>query len=221
MKMKSIINAIVCGTFVLTAAIIVNGCSSSGYSKAGSTSKGMDKAGSEVEAIVAQTQNTLTSLSNLVYNPAPDLVPQYKEFSSDTKKLASLSKSVDAKAKEMKERANDYFKEWDMGMTNITNPELRATSEKRRAEVSSSFDDVANNLKKSKAAFDPFLADLTDIQQVLNLDLTQGGIKSIQKVAKTGLEHGEELRAALGDAAKSIQNLAAKMSAQGPPAAKK
>jgi hypothetical protein len=51
---------------------------------------------------------------------------------------------------------------------------------------------------------------------VLNLDLTQGGIKSIEKVTKTAIEHGEDLRAALAQAAKDIQALATKMSAQGP-----
>jgi hypothetical protein len=219
-KMKPIVNGILCAT-LLASAIIVSGCASSGYSKASDTSKGMDKAGNEVEAIVAQTQLTLTSLSNLVNHPAPDLVPQYKAFSSNTKKLASMSKSVDAKAADMKKRAAAYFKEWDKGMTNISNPELRATSESRRADVSSSFNQVASSLQRAKAAFDPFLLDLKDIQQVLDLDLTQGGIASIQKVAAEGIEHGEELRASLSDAAKQIQALAAKMSAQGPPADKK
>lgn len=176
----------------------------------------MDKTGTQVQAIVTQTDLTLTTLSNLVYKPAPDLVPQYKAFSGATKKLASLSDSVDKHAATMKERADAYFAEWDKGMTNISNPQLRQTSEERRAEVSKAFDDVADSLKKSKDAFDPFLRDLKDIEQVLSLDLTQGGIQSVQDIAGSAIAHGEDLRAALTDAAKDIQGLAAKMSSQGP-----
>ena len=218
--MKTIVNGMVSGT-LLAAAIFISGCSSSGYSKASDTSKGMGKAGDEVEAIVAQTQVTLTSLSNLVSHTAPNLVPQYKAFSANTKKLASMSKSVDAKAADMKKRAAAYFAEWDKGMTNISNSELRATSESRRADVSNSFNEVASSLKKSKEAFDPFLSDLKDIQQVLDLDLTQGGIASIQKVAEDGIKHGEDLRTSLAEAAKQIQDLAGKMSSQGSPQVQK
>lgn len=214
-NMKTITKGFLCGT-VVAAALIVNGCSSTGYSKGGDASKGLDKTGSEVESIVTQTDLTLTSLSNLVYKPAPDLVPQYKAFAGATKKLASLSDSVDKKATEMKERANAYFAEWDKGMTNIANPDLRKASEARRAEVSNAFDAVAESLRKSKDAFDPFLSDLQDIQQVLNLDLTQGGIKSVEKTAKSAIAHGEDLRAALTDAADDIRSLASKMSSQGP-----
>jgi hypothetical protein len=213
--MKTITKGLLCGS-VLAAAVIISGCSSAGYAKGGDASKGMDKTGAEVESIVEQTELTLTSLSNLVYNPAPDLVPQYKEFAGATKKLGSLSESVDKKAGEMKERADAYFAEWDQGMTNITNADLRETSESRRAEVSGAFDEVAESLGKSKDAFDPFLSDLKDIQQVLELDLTQGGINAIQKTAKSAIAHGEDLRAALTDAAGDINDLAAKMSSQGP-----
>jgi len=213
--MKTLTKSLLCGT-ALAAAIIFSGCSSTGYSKGGDASKGMDKTSQEVGAIVTQTQDTLNCLSNLVNHPAPDLVPQYKAFEKATKKLTSLSGSVDKKATEMKERADAYFAEWDKGMTNISNPDLRKTSEERRAEVSTAFDDVASSLKKSKDAFDPFLSDLKDIQQVLGLDLTQGGIESVQKTAKSAIAHGEDLRAALTEAAKDIGDLAAKMSSQGP-----
>ena len=131
--MKTITTGLLCGA-ILAVGILLNGCSSASYSKGGDASKGMDKTGNEVEAIVSQTELTLTSLSNIVFNPAPNLVPQYKSFASNTKKLESLSDSVDKKAAEMKDRATAYFSEWDKGMTNITNPDLRQTSESRRAE---------------------------------------------------------------------------------------
>jgi hypothetical protein len=123
---------------------------------------------------------------------------------------------VDAKAAQMKERAAQYFKAWDEGMARISNEQLRATSEERRADVSSAFNAVASSLQKSRAAFDPFLADLKDIRQVLNLDLTQGGIRSVQGVAKKAIAHGEELRVALSEAAQDITRLSAKMAPQGP-----
>ena len=201
---------------ILAASLIVSGCSSSGYSKGDSASKGMDKTGSEIEAIVQQTDMTLGSLSNLVFAPAPDLVPQFKKFSSDTKKLSSLNKSVEDKAAEMKERAKAYFASWDQGMTNISNPDLRKKSEERRADVSNSFDELAQSLKKSKEAFTPFLSDLKDVEQMLSLDLTQGGIKSVESVAKSAIAHGTDLKEALTDAAGDVKTLAAKMSSSGP-----
>ncbi|MCU0770941.1 MAG: DUF2959 family protein [Verrucomicrobia bacterium] len=216
--MKNIAQGIMLGS-VVSLAFVMTACAATGYSKGGDASKGMDKTGREVEAIVAQTELTLSSLSNLVYNPAPDLVPQYKAFTRETKKLDSLSESVDKKAAEMKKRADDYFAKWDAGMTNITNPDLRKTSEARRAEVSSAFEEVAQSLKKSKEAFDPFLSDLKDVQQVLNLDLTQGGLNSIKGTTKKAIAHGEDLRSALQEAAKDIHDLAAKMSSKGPAAA--
>lgn len=215
--MKLTSKALICGSALAALAVIITtGCASSGYSKGGNTAKGMDKTGMEVEAIVTQTDLTLSTLSNLVYSPATDLVPQYKAFAGATKKLTALSENVDKQASQMRDLADVYFAEWDAGTTNISNPDLRQTSEARRSEVSSAFDEAAESLKKSKAAFDPFLSDLTDIQQVLSLDLTQGGIQSIQSTAKSAIAHGEDLHAALTEAAGDIRELAAKMSAQGP-----
>jgi hypothetical protein len=50
----------------------------------------------------------------------------------------------------------------------------------------------------------------------LELDLTQDGINAIQKIAKSAIAHGEDLRAALTDAGGDIRELASKMSSQGP-----
>jgi hypothetical protein len=212
--MKTAVSGVIFGT-VLTAAILVSGCASTG-SKASSTTRDMDQAANEVNAIVAQTDRTLTSLSNLVLHPAPNLVPQHREFTKDTQRLASLSARLDATAAQMEGRAEQYFKEWDEGTAKISNEQLRATSEERRADVSSAFDAVASSLQKSRAAFDPFLADLKDIRQVLNLDLTQGGIRSVQGVAMKAMAHGEELREELSAVAQNITRLSAKMAPQGP-----
>ena len=214
--MKIMFKGFVCAAAVM-AAVAISGCaSSSGYSKGGDAAKGMDKAAAEVQAIVQQTSLTLGSLSNLVNHPAPNLVPQYKEFTSATKKLTSLSESVDKKAADMRERGDAYFAEWNKGATNITNADLRKISEDRRNEVASAFAEVADSLKRSKDAFDPFLSNLRDIQQVLNLDLTQGGLRSIQSVAKTASENGQKLKGALTEAAEDIESLAGKMSSSGP-----
>jgi hypothetical protein len=216
MKMNIIGKAFLCASATAALALAIVGCSTAGYSKGGNAAKGMDKTSENVDAIVDQTVLTLTSLSNLVYAPAADLVPQYKAFAGATKKLTSLSEGVDKQASKMRELADAYFAEWDAGMTNISNADLRKTTESRRAEVSTAFDDAASSLQKSKDAFNPFLSDLRDIQQVLSLDLTQGGIQSVQKPAKSAIAHGEDLRAALTDAASHIRDLAAKMSAHGP-----
>ena len=215
--MKNITKGLLLGTAV-AVSVIITGCSSAGYSKGDSAAKGMEKTGSEIDAIVQQTELTLTSLSNLVYAPAADLVPQFKKFAGDTKKLASLSKSVADKSVEMKERAKAYFTAWDQGMTNISNADLKKKSEARRADVSSAFDEVAESLAKSQKAFSPFLSDLKDIEQMLSLDLTKGGIGSVQSVAKSAIAHGDDLRDALTEAAKDINALASKMSSQGPSA---
>lgn len=215
--MKTMLKGFVCASAVL-AAVMISGCASSGQSKASSTTKGLEAAATEVEEITTQTAVTLAALSNLVYHPAPDLRSQYKEFDSATKKLGSLSHSVDKKSDQVKARAAAYFEEWDRGATEISNEDLRAISERRRTDVSGSFDETVESLKKSKGAFDPFLSDLKDIQQVLSLDLTQGGIKSVLNIAEDATIHGVTLEESLAESAEHIRKLASKMSSAGPEA---
>lgn len=213
--MKSIVQDLVI-VAVACAFVLTVGCSTTGGSKGSSALAGMDAAADEVDTIVAQTAATLGALSNLVSNPSSDLQPQFKALASATKKLASQSQKVDKRMDDMDARAQAYFEEWETQAETIQNENLRNISERRREEVALSFKEVAESLGKSKAAFDPFVASLKDIQTALSLDLTKAGIFAVSNLVAEAYSSGAELKGALADAASDIRKLAAEMSSTTP-----
>lgn len=202
---------------LLAAVLVFTGCASGNTFKRGAkASSGMQDAGREIEALAAQTDATLAALSDLVLNPGPDLVAQFRTYERAVNRLSSQTDRAMARTERMRRDAQAYFQEWQAGTQDIANPEIRARSERRRLEVAEAFEKVDASLRRVKDDYTPFLSDLTDIRRALSSDLTLGGVKAMTSITERAMPRGAKLKESLRIAAADAHDLAAKLAPTGP-----
>ena len=176
------------------------------------TSTGLQKTATEIQEGKEQVDAVLIALADLVQNPAEDLRPQYKTFSKAYGKLVSTSDSVDARAKDMSASGQSYTSQWDTELAQIQNEDIHSRSEARRAAVAASLEKVKRQYQQTKADFASFMSDLKDVEKALSLDLTQAGLGTVRKVAKTTTSHGADLQKSLDTLIWDMRELGVKMS---------
>ncbi len=159
--------------------LVVAGCASPGYEKACNTSSSLEKDARRIEKGNVQLDAVLATLSDLASNPAAEMGPQFKKFSASVDKLDLLDRDVTSHVTAMQKDGAAYFHQWDVEIAKIQNEDIRTRSADRKAVVSSQFSKLKASYVQAKADFDPFMSDLKDIRTALAMDLTAGGIASV------------------------------------------
>lgn len=213
--MKSTITKITLLTLT-TAMAIVSGCSSGTYQKGASTASSIQKASTAISATRSQVGSVLTALNGLVSTPGVDLKPQFKAFSSQVSKLESDAKNVADISAQMEKRGSSYFEQWDKDIASMQNEEIKSRSATRRAEVSGHLDTIQKAYAAAKANFEPYMANIRDIQKALGADLTPGGIDAIKDIKRKASLAAIPLQDSLTKLANEFSALGVAMSASAP-----
>lgn len=210
--MKINLNAFFATLAVVTVAALLAGCASSGSQKGEKTAAQLDATAAEIELGKAQVQIALDTLNDLMKQPAEDLRPQYKTFSSAVSKVAATARRVEARARAMAAASQACTDKWDEQTANLANPDIRARSAARKAAVMTSLARVQAEYQQTKVSFNPLLADLQDIDQALSLDLTPAGVDSLAAEARKANVHGADVIKSLDALTTDFRDLAAKLS---------
>ena len=201
------------------AVLLAVGCASTaGFNQGNITAAKIQSTSDQIAALPGQLDKTLASLNNLVSQPQPDLRPQYKEFAANVAAVQSSAKDLATARAKIASDQTEFFARWDQEITQIQNQDIKAASQKRRDEVARNLTAIKTSYAQTDMAFKPFLADLSDVQKYLSVDLTPGGIAAIKgPVAKAG-QDAVPLKASLANLAADFRTLGASMSSVTPQA---
>jgi chromosome segregation ATPase len=206
-------NKIILNLFLLAAAVaFATGCASTGNDKSASTVKSLAKSSKLIEKGNQQIDQTLAKLNDLISNPAADLQKQFAAFDSSVNDLGSTAKSVSNKAEQIKAQGADYFENWDKESAKMNNEDIRHRSQARKQEVAANFDRISKQYDETKAAFQPFMSDLRDIQGYLNTDLTAGGLVAIKSSAAKATSDAIPLKESIRSLDEAFKGLKVSMS---------
>jgi chromosome segregation ATPase len=172
---------------------------------------GLDKS---LQTIAAQVDKTLASLNALTV-PGGDLPSKFKEYSksvADLQKMAEKAKSNAAAATSQREA---YVAEWKASQEKIVNPELKAASEKRRAELEPKIEAIKTSLGSARDTFTPFVQDLKDLEVFLANQLNPGGIEAATPLITKCSTEGEKLKADISMGSAAVKDLATSISPTG------
>jgi len=153
------------------------GCATTGQQKASSAATSLQQTRKDIANCNGALDKAVASLADIAQRPQSDLKPQFDTFKASVVALDAQSKTVAASAQAMQARGEEYFKSWEQELAGINNPELRQISADRRAKLSDHYQKVTEGYEKAKAAFDPLMVQLSDVQKILGLDLTDNGVK--------------------------------------------
>ena len=188
------------------------GCSTTVYKQ------GDQAAGSaEAAALAVQTESqtlagTMTTLSNLVEKPAADLKPQFHDFSAGLDNLVAAVKRAEAARTQFARSNAAFLAAWTRQLTNITNAQVRSSSETRKAEVSKQVDAASARCEQTQSALRSLVNYLQDIRKALSIDLTPAGIESAKPLVSNANTTASKVQTDLAQTVTDLKALSAQMS---------
>ena len=210
--MKTLISLVA----IAACGVLVTGCISTGYEKAGTTSTSLRDAAQGIDNALGPLDTVVAALSDLVTNPGPDITPQFQKFSAAVSNLESLANEVSSREAAMRLQGAAYFQKWDEELAKIQNDDIQTRSLDRKNEVAARFAKVRVSYAQTTANFAPFMSDLKDIRTALATDLTAGGLASVKGLASKANDKVLPLRESLISLSTDFKNLGVSLSTATP-----
>ena len=203
MKIKHI-NSIALAITVLAIAAPFRGfAASSGYKKADKTGAGIAECRDEIVNGKKAIDASMKSLSAIAATANTDPRKAFKQYTKDLDKLESTAAKIRKRAQSMREQGQAYFKQWEKELAEVNNPEIRNLAASRKAKLQETFESIRKYTEPLKAQFDPWMADLKDLQKYLSNDLTIGGVDAAKglfsKTTSGGMEVQKSMDALLAE----------------------
>lgn len=183
----------------LAMGLAAGGCSSSGEKAVSRSEKTVDSVGDfrkEVADAGTQLDKTMASLDG-VMNASGDRKKAFETYMKDVEKLRKQGEDAKARSDDLNSRAKEYVAKWQKDVSNVSNPELKAQADARRAQIQDRIGAVQSNARAAGDAYRPLMKELTDIQTVLANDLTAANVQGVAPVAAQARQHAAELRKSL------------------------
>jgi hypothetical protein len=154
---------------LVAGATLAAGCSSGPDPAA--TAEAMDRFNLETAKANDAIDQTVSALKALVQTPGDNLKGSYETFGKSLTALEGQAEVVRTRAQEMKERGEEFFKEWHEGSDT-------GLSAETQGKLNVSYAKIKEGMMGAKDAFTPFLASLKDVHTLLGLDLTEKGLQT-------------------------------------------
>jgi hypothetical protein len=135
---------------------------------------------------VQSTLDVLDDLSNVGGPWPPDLLNQ---FTISLARLETDSFKLREHARAMHSRGDAYFDEWQLHLTQSSEPEVRKQAGERHQALQNSFGIVQQTSQRASEAFKPFLSDLHALRRALENEATSNASDSTKElIRKSGIE---------------------------------
>jgi hypothetical protein len=169
------------------------GCGSSG-GKSQSSQKAISSLTStrnEIAKAKVEVQQANAALETL--QSGGDLNKAFQTYTKEVGNVKDAGDRARSRAKDMQERQKQYVAAWQKETQDVSNPELRAAADARRAKLRESFDKISGSAAGARDAYQPYLKGLQDIQTALAADLTPAGVDAAKPAIQKTKADGEVL----------------------------
>jgi chromosome segregation ATPase len=187
-----------------------------GRDRSGKAVSGLQDTRKELDNTRKQIDETNAALNSL-QTAQGDLRPAFDKYKKEVNELDKAAKSAAARAADMRERSKEYQTKWQEEMSKVTNPDLKAAAAQRAARVRDRYSTIQGMAQEARAAYDPFMRDLRDVQTYLSNDLTPAAIQTANPVFEKAKASGRALQQKTDTLAAELDSVAAEMSPGVPP----
>ena len=195
-------------------AFVAAGCATTGFDRSANIAETMAKQVEGVQPAKPQVDAMLASLEGLT-RAQGDMRPAFKQFSQtldDTEKTAARARKSQAT---IREKEAEYFAEWQRQAAEITNPQIKAATQARQAEVKSTLASLSQTGRAAGEAYDPFISNMKDIRTYLSNDLTPAGVKRLEPTIEKARRDGAALQKALDEFNRASERVQATLKPMG------
>ena len=189
-------------------ALVATGCARTGFDRSANIADTMSKQVTGLQEAKPQVDAMLASLEGLT-RAEGDMRPAFKKFSEtlgDTEKAAARARKS---SQTIREKEAEYFAEWQRQAAEITNPQIKAATQARQAEVKGNLESLSQTGRTAGEAYEPFISNMKDIRTYLSNDLTPGGVKRLEPTIEKARRDGAALQKALDDFNQASQRVQA------------
>jgi hypothetical protein len=208
MKINNIKSLLFVST-ILTAAVLMTGCASTGYQQADKTGAGLAEFRDEIVNAQKTINDTMKSLDLVASSATTDPRKAFDQFSKDVAKLDASAKKVAKRSQDMQVAGETYFKTWETQMAEMQNPDTRKLAETRKAKLQAAFAEIRKLSTPLKAQFDSWMSDLKDLEKYLSNDLTIAGVDAAKKLFVKAQGEGAEVQKSMDALVAELNTVAA------------
>lgn len=179
------------------------------YKQADKTGEGIADFRAEITNLKRDVDNTLKSLDQIAVTANTDPRAAFEKFSKNVTSLSSSADKARKRGKEIREKGQAYFDQWEAQLAQLNNPEVKQLAEKRRTKLRAAFDNIRKIADPLNAKFDAWMSDLKDLQIYLANDLTIAGVDGAKTLfAKTKAE-GLDVQKSMDELIAELNTIAA------------
>lgn len=203
---------------LLLALPLFQGCASTGGSdKVDQTSTRLDTLAASVESLQGNLTGVAAALARVVETAETDPKPAFKEFSSQTDKVAAATEKARANLDRAQSEGKKLFDAWTKRLDTITDADIRKASQERRDELQKALASVADEMTPCVADLEAFVASTKDLHTYLAQDLTPSGIDGISSKSKDLSKSAKSIVSDLDDVVEAARKAAPKFATAKPP----
>ena len=212
--MKSTINKTMKSRTILTALSLATLLAGAAHANQEQLAASMKETRLEAAQTRDQLAATLATLTALTKQDKGDLRPTYQAYCAEVPKTEVAAASTRARVAWMQGDGLKYFEGWQKTIDSINNESLRKKSQKRLDAVKKSYVKVTASFQDAGEKFQPFLADLGDIQKVLSTDLTASGVKGLRSTVSDANWRFKAVNRTINDALDEMKKMETSLSSE-------
>jgi hypothetical protein len=197
-------------SIMVGAALFLTACGTTkGYKGADKTGAGIAEFRDEITKGKTAIDATMKSLGAVATSATTDPRKAFDQFTKDLAHLESTAEKIRKRAQDMREQGQAYFKQWEQELATVSNPEIRALAEQRKAKLQGTFESIRKYTEPLKAQFDPWMSDLKDLQKYLGQDLTIAGVDAAKSLFTKATNEGFEVQKSMDGLVAELNTVAA------------
>jgi hypothetical protein len=160
-------------------------------------------------SVRGQIGETLESLRTLAMARPDELHDAYDQYAEEADQIAQEAEAVDEIARQMRAARDEWLQGWQESHANITNPELRAMSERRRVQALERWQTVDRTLADARDSLSQFVNNVQDVKHVVGNDLTPQGVRAVAqtRTVQNAGRHGSAAERALAATIRHVEAL--------------
>ena len=193
-------------------AALATGCAKDeGRERSGKAVGTLKETRDELASTQKQIDEVLVA-AGTVQSGQGELKSSYDKYKKEVAETEEAAQDVRKRADDMRARAKEYQAKWQEEMSKVSNPDLKAAAQARAAKVRGRYEMISAKTQDAKAAYDPFIRDLKDLQTYLSNDLTPAAVQAASPVFDKVKASGQVLKQKLTAVQQELDDVAAEMS---------
>lgn len=216
MKMNQILLRSTLLACTVLAVAFFTGCATTSADRAVNMAGSVTQTGKQLEASRTAVTQVLTTLNQMVTQPAGDMRGQYKDYLTAVSNLGKTSAKVDQNISSMLASSQIYFADWGNQISAINDPTLKQLSADRKQQAVANLADLKSSMDKVRTAYAPLAKGLDDIGLYLGNNLTADGISAMKPRLDSIKLDAVGVRDALASVVQSLNKFSATLATPAP-----